>query len=185
MDKNKTGWSNGAFHPLKKGNGEGARSKNASELLHQTSTRVSKSTSSLSSHFYQGRTTFGGSSSYNRCLSALHLAKNQQHTTSRILKFGGRSMVRPSPVDNGQGSKPLDTPPDLKTLKRRRLYAVNKYSQNMSPKDEMSLQPEDVHSKDSLVIKPQGQRFTFTKPISLETFKSKRNYIFSPPTPLK
>jgi len=115
-------------------------------------------------------------------------------------------MVRPGPVDNGQVSKPLETPPDLKSLKRRRLYAVNKNSQEMmrhqskvtsktlehsckeSPKEEKSLKPEDlqpIHSEDSLAIKPPGQRFSFTKPISLETLKLKRSYIFSPPTFLK
>jgi len=206
MDKNETGLSNEAFHPLKKGNGEGARSKDSTERLHQTSPRVSKSTTALSSHFYQGPTTFGGRSSYNRCLSALLLAKKSQHTFGRVLKFGERSMVRPGPFDKGQVSKPVETPPDLKSLKRRRLYAVNKNSQDMmrhqsnvtsrtlehscteSPKEEKSLKSEDlqpIHSEDSLAIKPQGQRFSFTKPISLKTFKLKRSYIFSPPIFLK
>jgi len=115
-------------------------------------------------------------------------------------------MVRPGPFDKGQVSKPVETPPDLKSLKRRRLYAVNKNSQEKmrhqsnvtsktlehscteSPKEEKSLKSEDlqpIHSKGSLVIKPQGQRFSFTEPISLKTFKLKSSYIFSPPIFLK
>lgn len=168
------------FDFSQKGMSDATSSDLRNESAHPTFSGT-KQLFTLSSPFYQGPTSFGGSAAITRVWN--------NFKCSRIIASEINKKMEPPIYSESLESK---------IMKRRRLYALlnrkeityGKYRniQNESrigiiKEVEETQMPETTYKKKS-PTKPVMRTFYFSEPIPLMQHNSKRNFVFSDPIPL-
>ncbi|XP_039482049.1 uncharacterized protein LOC120445606 [Drosophila santomea] len=155
----------------KKSDAAGRDSNN--ESPHPTSSGF-RPRSTLSSPFYQGATTFGG--------SAAIIDVSPHLSFTRTLS---------SEVNKTRETATYSESGESRILKRRRLYAFLNQKEIMYRKyrkilnySKTELDKSQLSFKKNPVTKPVLRTFFFSEPFPLKQLNSRRNFVFSDPTPL-